>query len=100
MALLENWENIMDTLLTVWATIFPVLADASSLVTQARNFIAPFLLFATSIAAITFLFRREMMQFVIFAVIAIVVFAVFYAPEFIANIGKDLGNSNKNLTWK
>lgn len=80
--------------------IAPILGDASSLVDQARNFIAPFLLLAISVLAITFLMRREMMQFLIFVIIAIVVAAIFYAPGVITNIGKSMGESNDGqLTW-
>lgn len=80
--------------------IIPLLADASSLVDQARNFIAPFILFAISIMALTFLARRETMQFIIFLIFAIVIAAIFYAPAMIVNIGKSLGESNNGtLTW-
>lgn len=77
-----------------------VLANsASSLADQIRNFVGPLALIACGIMALAFLVRRQMMQVLIFVVIAILVFAIFYAPEMIANLGKDLGNTNKNLKW-
>lgn len=53
-----------------------------------RNFVGPLLLLVMGIVSITFLFRREMTQFLIFLVIAIVVAIVFYAPDVIKNIAK------------
>ena len=84
---------------TTIANVSPLLADAASLTTGLRNFIAPFVLLACSLAALTFLFKREFMQMIIFAVAAIVVFAIFYAPEMLSNLGKSVGESNKDLTW-
>lgn len=78
-----------------------ILANgADTLVTQIRNFVAPFVLLATSLIAITFLFKRQMMQFLTFAIIAVAVFAIFYAPSLLSNLGKSAGESNQTLTWQ
>lgn len=90
--------ELVINFLSVFGHAF-VLADASSLVDGIRSFIAPIVLLACSIAALTFLFKREFMQMIIFAVAAIVVFAIFYAPEMLGNLGKSFGESNKGLTW-
>jgi hypothetical protein len=84
------------------SSVVPVIAasGADTLTSQIRSFIAPFLLLAISIAAITFLFQREFMKFLMFLVIGLAVAAVFYAPELIANLGKNAGESNKNLKWQ
>lgn len=72
---------------------FIVGATANSLADGIRNFIGPILLLVMGIVSITFLFRREMTQFLIFLVIAIVVAIVFYAPDVIKNIAKGVEKS-------
>ncbi|MGP4993714.1 hypothetical protein [Glutamicibacter ardleyensis] len=66
-----------------------------------RNFIGPILLLVMGIVSITFLFRREMTQFLIFLVISIVVAIIFYAPDVIKNIaqGVEKGTGTKG-SWK
>lgn len=74
--------------------------NGSSLATGIRNFVGPILMLVMGIVAITFLFRREMTQFVIFLVIAIVVAIIFYAPDFITNIAKGVNTeSGVNGKW-
>ena len=92
---------MMDILLSAPDIAFnvgTVIADVSSnnIVKIIRNFIGPIVLLIVSLLAITFLFRREMTQFIIFIVIGVVVLAIFYVPEFIANLGKDVGKEGKN----
>lgn len=77
-----------------------LLANSSSgLADQVRSFIAPLALVACSIFALVFLVQRQFMQMLIFVVIAVIVFAIFYAPEMISSLGQDLGNTNKNMSW-
>ena len=57
-----------------------VLADAI------RNFVAPLVLLAISIAALTFLFQRQTTQFIQFGVLAIGVAVFFYYPGFIPKV--------------
>lgn len=73
--------------------------SAGGLADQIREFIAPLALVACSIFALVFLVQRQFMQMLIFVVIAIVVFAIFYAPEMISSLGKDLGETNNNMSW-
>jgi hypothetical protein len=73
---------------------------ATDLTDQVRAFVAPFVLIATSLISITFLVKRQMTQFLTFLIIAVAVFAIFYAPGLLANLGKSAGESNQNLTWQ
>lgn len=81
---------LLDILLNL--TGFVVAASGDSLATGIRNFVGPILMLVIGIVAITFLFRREMTQFMIFIVIAIVVAILFYAPDVIANLGQNINN--------
>lgn len=92
---------MMDILLSAQDIAFNVgivIAEVSSnnIVKIIRNFIGPIVLLIVSLLAITFLFRREMTQFIIFIVIGVVVLAIFYVPDFIANLGKNVGKEGKN----
>lgn len=89
----------MHTFLTLFTDYAPMLGSADTLVTSIRNFIAPFVLLACSIASLTYLFKREFMQMIIFAISAILVFAVFFAPQFLSSLGESFGKSNEGLTW-
>lgn len=80
---------LMDTLLNVNNLILAA-ASANSLAEGVRNFVGPILMLVMGIVAITFLFRREMTQFIIFIVIAIVVAIIFYSPDVISNLGQDV----------
>lgn len=63
-----------------------------------QAYVGPILLLIIGIVAITFLFRRQITQFVIFLVIAIMVAIFFYAPGFIVSIAKDLTNETEIST--
>lgn len=77
-----------------------LLANSSAgLADQVRNFVGPLALIACSIFALVFLVQRQFMQMLMFVVIAVIVFAIFYAPEMIANLGRDMGQTNSNLSW-
>ncbi len=76
-------------------------ASGDSLATGIRNFVGPILMLVIGIVAITFLFRREMTQFMIFIVIAVVVAILFYAPDVIANLGKNINDeTGLDGSWK
>lgn len=78
-----------------------VAAGSESLVDGLRNFIGPILMLVMGIVAITFLFKREMTQFMIFLGIAIVVAIIFYAPGLITNIAQNVNTSTGNGgEWK
>jgi type IV secretory pathway VirB2 component (pilin) len=65
-----------------------IAAGSEELATAIRNFVGPILLVVIGIIAIPFLVRREMTQFIMFVVIAIAVFALFYAPDIIKNLAE------------
>lgn len=76
-------------------------ASGDSLATGIRNFVGPILMLVIGIVAITFLFRREMTQFLIFIVIAVVVAILFYAPDVIANLGRNINDeTGLDGAWK
>lgn len=91
----------METITLLLGGINDVVLAAGSdgLVTSIRNFVGPIVLLACGLAALTFLFQRQMMQMVIFIIIGIVVLAVFYAPEFLKSLGESLGTSQKDIQW-
>lgn len=75
--------------------------DGGTLADGIRNFIGPILMLIMGVVAITFLFRREMTQFVIFLVIAIIVAIIFYAPDVIKNIAQGVEDeAGTGGSWK
>lgn len=93
--------DFISALVTLFTGDFlPVLADTSGLVSKIRDFIGPILGLILGLIALTFLMRREFMQFMIFLGIALLVFAVFYVPDFIQSLGKSVGESaDSDITW-
>lgn len=87
----------MDTFLLVQN--FIVAATGAELAQGIRDFVGPILMLVMGIVAITFLFRREMTQFIIFLVIAVVVAIIFYSPDLVQNIGKDVDKSVGGSGW-
>lgn len=75
---------------------FLLAQSSQGLVDTIRNFVGPILMLVTGIAAMAFLYQRQMTQFIIFAVIAVAVFAIFYAPEILKNLGETFGRNNSN----
>lgn len=98
-----GWISAMFNLSTVQALEFvhnaQLLSGAESLAGQIRDFIAPLALVACGIFALVFLVQRQFMQMLIFIIIAVVVFAIFFVPQMLANLGQSLGSSNENLSW-
>lgn len=89
----------METVL--FLTNFFVAAGSESLVNGIRDFIGPILMLIMGIVAITFLFKREMTNMMIFLGIACVVAVIFYAPGLISNIAKNVNESTGNGgEWK
>lgn len=91
----------MIDLFSLVGTDLVLAATGDSLASGIRDFVGPILMLVIGIVAITFLFRREMTQFMIFIVIAVVVAILFYAPDVIANLGKNI-NQETGLdgSWK
>jgi len=66
-----------------------ILANISDdIVKTVQAYVGPILLLLIGIVALTFLFKREIMQFVIFLIIAILVSVLFYAPGVIKAIAQ------------
>jgi len=61
-------------------------AAATALVTSLKAFIGPILLAIIGIVALRFLFNHQIMQFITFVVVAILVGVLFYNPEIIKTI--------------
>lgn len=78
-----------------------LLANAADdIVTAVQSYVGPIFLLIVGIVALTFLFRREIMQFVIFLVIAIVVAILFYAPGIVKSIAQQFtGEVNQGGNW-
>lgn len=80
-----------------------LLANVSDqIVSTVQAYVGPILLLLIGFVALTFLFKREIMQFVIFIIIAILVSILFYAPgvikaiaqAFTGETGVDTGTTN------
>lgn len=80
----------MFTLLTVLNTIaFDLVLAASpgdKLANMLRDFIAPLFLLAVGIAALSFLFQRQVTQFLQFAALAVGIAVFFYFPGIIETL--------------
>lgn len=88
----------MNTLLFINHLV--LAAGGDSLATGIRNFIGPLLMLTMGIVSMTFLFKRQMTEFFIFLIIAIVVALLFYAPDIIKNLAKDVSTQSGNGgTW-
>lgn len=70
-----------------YAIVYANAAD--DIVNALKAYIGPILLLLMGIVAMTFLFRRQISQFLIFIGIAIVVALIFYAPDFIVSISQN-----------
>jgi len=68
---------------------FIVANAAEDLVNALKAYVGPILLLIIGAVSITFLFRRQISQFLIFIVIAILVAILFYAPDFITSIAQN-----------
>lgn len=95
-----NFFNLTTAQVLDGVSALTVANSASGLADQIRNFVGPLAMLACGIFALVFLVQRQFMQMLIFIIIAVVVFAIFYVPEMLSNLGQSLGESNENLSWK
>ena len=72
---------------------------SAGLANKIRTFLGPIILLIISGISLTFLFRRQMMQFLTFFIIAVLVSALFYSPEIIENLGKWFGQQGESVKW-
>lgn len=71
-----------------------LLQDSSDdLVQFLRDWIAPVFLLLVGIVALTFLWRRQMMEFLQFFALAIGIAVFFYFPEFLETIAEAVANT-------
>lgn len=89
-------NDVLPNVAVVFDGIANLDVSSSKLVNMIRNFVGPILLLVLGIVAITFLFQRQMTQFLIFLVLGVVVMSIFYVPEWISNLGKAAGNQTKS----
>lgn len=75
-----------------------LVANTAEDITQTiQAYVGPFLLLVIGIVAFTFLFQRQIMQFVLFLIIAIVVAILFYAPGVVKSIAQSfVGDTDIN----
>lgn len=76
-----------------------VMAATNDFITKIKTFIAPFLIGIVTIMSVTFLWKRQIMQLVVFLIFAIIVFAIFWGGDFLQTIGQDVGDSAKTIKW-
>lgn len=88
----------MSVLLTILSDPFLsfVLADAAGasekFASTIRGFIGPIFLLGIGIAALSFLFQRQMTQFLQFMVLAVGIAVLLYTPQVIENAAKLFAN--------
>lgn len=70
-----------------------IVGDLSGgeIATTIRNFIGPLVMLAVGLAALVFLFKREMTKFFQFAALAVGVAVFFFTPNFLENVGSFVG---------
>lgn len=72
---------------------------ATNLVDTLKAYIGPILLLIIGAISLTFLFKRQVSQFLTFLAIAIVVAIIFYAPDVITNIAQGFVTDSGSGTW-
>lgn len=63
-----------------------------SIATQIRAFVGPLVMLAVGLAALVFLFKREMTKFFQFAALAVGVAVFFFTPNFLESFGTWVGS--------
>jgi hypothetical protein len=63
-----------------------------SIAVTIRNFVGPIVMLAVGLAALVFLFKREMTKFFQFAALAVGVAVFFFAPNFLETLGGWVGS--------
>lgn len=74
-----------------------VLASTDDLMKKAKNIVGPILLFCIAIAAIPYIWNKQITQIIMFTLTAVLVIFLFYGTDFLKAItekgSKDLGNN-------
>lgn len=63
------------------------MPDGETIASTIRTFIGPIVMLAVGLAALVFLFKREMTKFFQFAALAVGVAVFFFAPNFLESVG-------------
>lgn len=95
-AMVNDFAGSIGVVLAHTSDLVVAKMNSNGLVNNIRGFLGPILLLIIGIVAITFLFQRQMTQFIIFLVIGVVVAGIFYVPDVIGGLGKSFGNSTKS----
>lgn len=85
-------------MLALFSDLIVSAAFGDNIATLIKSIIGPIFLAVVGIIAMTFLMQRQMMQFLIFIIIAVLIAAIIYVPDMIKNIGNGAGN-NLKTTW-
>ena len=85
-------------MLALFSDLIVAAAFGDNLADLIQSIIGPIFLAVAGIIAITFLIQRQMMQFVIFLVIAIGIAAIIYGPQMVESLGKGAGEELSG-TW-
>lgn len=83
----------MSALFGLTNTALIVATGSQGLVDSIRNFIGPIFLLAIGIAAMSFLFQRQVTQFLQFIALAVGIAVLFYYPGAIEAIAKFFSNA-------
>lgn len=73
-------------------------AGVEGFVDTVKAYIGPILLLVIGVMSLTFLVRRQISQFLVFILIAIVVSVIFYAPDILTNIAETFAGETKSAT--
>lgn len=85
-------------MLALFSDLIVAAAFGDNLANLIQSIIGPIFLAVAGIIAITFLIQRQMMQFVIFLVIAIGIAAIIYVPQMVESLGTGAGEELRG-TW-
>lgn len=73
-------------------------AGVQGFVDTIKAYVGPILLLVIGGLSLTFLFKRQISQFLVFIVIAIIVSVVFYYPDLLVNIANTFAGETKSAT--
>lgn len=88
---MEALMSFADTAMVVAANTAPTTGEG--LANTIRNFIAPLFLLALSIAALTFLWRRQFTEFLQFAALGVGIALLFYWPGVVESLARLLAGA-------
>lgn len=79
------------------ANNFLLASSTDVLMEKAKNIVGPILLFCIAVAAIPYIWNKQITQIIMFTMTAVLVIFLFYGTDFLKSItekgSKDLGNT-------